>query len=162
MSSLRLTPRKAAIAGGSTAALAALGLIAAYEGKENEVYLDIVKVPTACYGHTGPEVKLGQRFSDEQCMDMLHRDVGKFSVAIDRCVTNPQVPAASWAAFISFSYNVGPDAFCKSTLVKKLNAGDVRGACAELSRWTKAGGQVRQGLVNRRRSERAYCERGLT
>lgn len=160
MAQTRITPLK--VAGGGTAAvlLAAVGLIAGYEGKENATYLDIIKVPTACYGHTGPEVRMGQYHTDAECMEMLQRDVPKYAAAIDGCIKAP-VPAASYAAFISFSYNVGPDAFCRSTLLRKLNAGDVRGACAELSKWTMAGGKVQKGLVNRRKAERAYCERGV-
>jgi hypothetical protein len=42
---------------------------------------------------------------------------------------------------VSFAFNVGDDAFCRSTLVRKANAGDIDGACAELSRWTYAGGK---------------------
>ena len=37
-------------------------------------------------------------------------------------------------AFISFSYNVGSGAFCRSTLVRRLNDGDYQGACTELLR----------------------------
>lgn len=160
MAQTRITPLK--VAGGGTAAvlLAAVGLISGFEGKENVTYLDIIKVPTACYGHTGPEVKVGQFHSDAECMAMLQADVPKYAAAIDGCIKAP-VPAASYAALISFSYNVGADAFCRSTLVRKLNAGDLPGACAEMSKWTKSGGLVRKGLVNRRKAERAYCERGI-
>jgi lysozyme len=54
--------------------------------------------------------------------------------------------------------NVGSDAACKSTLMRKLNMGDLAGACSELSRWTMAGGKVYPGLVRRRAAERALCE----
>ena len=42
---------------------------------------------------------------------------------------------ARYDALVSFSYNVGSRAFCQSTLVRKLNAEDYAGACAELLRW---------------------------
>ncbi|HHG5564729.1 TPA: glycoside hydrolase family protein [Pseudomonas aeruginosa] len=45
--------------------------------------------------------------------------------------------------------------------MRKLNAGDVRGACAELSRWVYAGGKKLGGLVRRRAAERELCEIGL-
>ncbi len=57
-------------------------------------------------------------------------------------------------AMVSLAFNVGAHAFSKSTLVRKLNAGDVRGAADEFLRWNKAGGQVLDGLVRRRRAER--------
>ena len=66
------------------------------------------------------------------------------------------------AAFLSFAFNVGAQKFCGSTLVKKANQGDMPGACAELSRWTYAGGRELPGLVKRRAAERALCERGLS
>ncbi len=65
------------------------------------------------------------------------------------------------AAFLSFAFNVGEGVLCKSTLVRKANAGDLQGACAELSRWTYAGGKQLPGLVQRRAVERQMCEGGL-
>ncbi|MGK3123432.1 glycoside hydrolase family protein [Candidatus Pantoea formicae] len=55
------------------------------------------------------------------------------------------------------TYNVGTSAFSKSTLVKKLNAGDVTGACEEMRRCVYAGGVKWRGLHNRRDMERALC-----
>ena len=49
---------------------------------------------------------------------------------------------------------MGSEAFCNSTLARKANSGDLAGACAELSRWTRAGGVVWPGLVKRRALER--------
>ena len=51
---------------------------------------------------------------------------------------------------MSFAFNIGEKKFCQSTLVKKANRGDMVGACAELSRWTQAGGKELPGLVARR------------
>jgi GH24 family phage-related lysozyme (muramidase) len=60
------------------------------------------------------------------------------------------------AGLTSFAYNVGTDAFCGSTLVRRLNAGDPA-ACDEMLRWTKAKGITLPGLVKRREQERALC-----
>ena len=57
-------------------------------------------------------------------------------------------------ALVSFAYNVGPRALSTSTLLKKLNAGDIAGAADEFLRWNKAGGKVMPGLTNRRKAER--------
>lgn len=144
----------------AAAAVLALPIIILSEGKENVAYLDVVRVPTSCYGHTGPEVQVGAKYTDDQCMDALEADLSHAANGIKTCI-KADVPPQSLASFISFSYNVGTKNFCQSTLVKKLNAGDLAGACAELSKWTKAKGQVWPGLVKRRAAERAYCERGL-
>lgn len=65
------------------------------------------------------------------------------------------------AAFLSFAFNVGDDAFCRSTLVRMVNAGDINSACAELSRWTYASGTQLPALVRRRAAERQLCEQEL-
>ncbi|ECH8732856.1 lysozyme [Salmonella enterica subsp. enterica] len=57
-------------------------------------------------------------------------------------------------ALVSFVYNVGSRALSTSTLLKKLNAGDIKGAADEFLRWNKAGGKVMLGLTNRRKAER--------
>lgn len=63
-------------------------------------------------------------------------------------------------AYVSLTYNIGAGAFCKSTLVKRLNAGDYAGACAEIKRWDKMGGKVLRGLTARREREYQMCVRG--
>ena len=91
---------------------------------------------------------------------MLYADLLKHAQALE-CVKRPMNDGQK-AAFLSFAFNVGNGAFCSSTLVRKANAGDMPGACAELSRWAYAGGKQLQGLVNRRAAERKLCEQGLT
>ena len=58
-----------------------------------------------------------------------------------------------FAALVSFTFNLGRGSLAKSTLLKKLNAGDYAGASAEFQRWNKAGGKVLDGLVARREAE---------
>lgn len=58
-------------------------------------------------------------------------------------------------ALVSFAYNVGSRALSTSTLLKKLNAGDIKGAADEFLRWNKASGKVLNGLTRRREAERA-------
>lgn len=59
------------------------------------------------------------------------------------------------ASLLSFAYNCGVNALRHSTLLKKLNAGDIHGASNEFLRWNRAGGRVVRGLTRRRQSERA-------
>ena len=124
-------------------------------GLENDPYKDIVGVTTVCYGETKNVEQ--RRYSDEECAQMLVARLGEFNAEIGRCINRP-VPDNVRAAVLSWAYNVGSDAACKSTLMRRLNAGDFAGACAELSRWTMAGGKVVKGLANRRAHERALCE----
>ena len=62
------------------------------------------------------------------------------------------------SALISFAFNVGIHGVKRSTLLKKLNAGDYVGAANEFSRWNKAHvrGQLvpLAGLTRRREAEK--------
>lgn len=57
-------------------------------------------------------------------------------------------------ALVSFAYNVGSRALSTSTLLKKLNSGDIKGAADEFLRWNKSGGKAMPGLTKRRKAER--------
>lgn len=127
-----------------------------FEGRELIAYLDIVGVPTICYGST-TGVKLGQTKTDAECAELLQGELGKTVEQVKRLIKTPQ-PATRVAALSSFAYNVGIGAFSKSTLLKKLNAGQIMAACAELDRWVYAGGKRVEGLIKRRFVERALCE----
>nr|WP_276554179.1 lysozyme [Cupriavidus gilardii] len=82
--------------------------------------------------------------------------LGEANAGVNSCVRVPLTDGQR-TAFVSFTYNVGRGAFCGSTLVRKLNAGDYVGACNELPRWVYAKGVKLPGLVNRREQERALC-----
>ena len=144
---------------GAGATALAVPLVMLYEGTVLQSYRDPIGIITACVGHTGPELRMGQRYTRQQCEDMLYGDLLKHAAALD-CIKQPMTDGQK-AAFVSFAFNVGNKAFCDSTLARKANAGDMPGACAELSRWTRAGGRELPGLVKRRAAERELCERGL-
>ena len=145
---------------GAGAVALVVPLVMLYEGTVLQSYRDPIGIITACVGHTGPELRMGQRYTRQQCEDMLYGDLLKHTAALD-CIKRPMTDGQK-AAFLSFAFNVGNKAFCDSTLARKANAGDMPGACAELSRWTRAGGRELPGLVKRRAAERELCEKGLT
>ncbi|HED1313730.1 TPA: lysozyme [Citrobacter freundii] len=70
-------------------------------------------------------------------------------------VAKVKLTQGQFDALVSFAYNVGSRALSKSTLLKKLNDGDIKGAADEFLRWNKAGGKVLNGLTRRREAERA-------
>lgn len=142
-----------------TMALSAAGLvgIALWEGYSEQAYIPVKgDVPTIGFGTT-EGVKLGDKTTPPKALKRALDDVSRFEGAIRQCVKVP-LHQHEYDAFASLAFNVGPSAFCGSTLVRKLNAGDYAGACAEISRWVYQGGRVLQGLVNRRAHERAMCE----
>ncbi|MDR0251546.1 MAG: lysozyme [Burkholderiales bacterium] len=131
------------------------GSLKVYEGYSETAYLDSAGVPTIGYGATSG-VQTGDTITREEAEALLLRDAGVAGDAILRCVTVP-LAQHEYDAYVSFAYNVGGGAFCKSTLVRKLNAGDYTGACNELQRWVYVGGQRLRGLELRRESERQMC-----
>lgn len=145
--------------GAAAVIAAAIAIIAPWEGKRNETYLDIVGVATVCYGQTGPLAKPGARYSDAECEAMLGEEAAAFAARLDRCIlSDAQMTPQQQAVLLSWAYNVGTGAACRSTLVRKLNAGRPPSEwCAELLRWNRAGGRVVKGLDNRRRHEYSLC-----
>lgn len=151
----------AAVAAVLSASAVATPKIAEWEGWRNVGYLDPApgRYETICAGHMEPGV-LGKTYSDQKCAELLAQDVVKHGLAINDCLP-ADLPVKTRAAFISAAFNIGSAAFCGSSMSRKAKAGDLPGACASLSLWTKAGGKTLSGLVRRRAEERALCERGL-
>ncbi|SMC27199.1 lysozyme [Andreprevotia lacus DSM 23236] len=147
--------RLLALLGAGALALAA-SLTSHFEGRVDHTYRDPVGILTSCVGHTGPELRMGQTFSAAQCDAQLYADLLKHADALN-CIKRP-LSDGQKAAFLSFAFNVGNARFCDSGIVRKANAGDLPGACAELGRWVYAGGRQLPGLVQRRAAERAACE----
>ena len=146
---------------GGAIALSGAFLVAPFEGKENQVYVDPVGILTSCYGHTGKELKKGQTFTNEQCLEQLAEDLVEHDKQMMRLVRVP-ISDKERAAYLSFVYNVGVGNFSKSTLLRKLNTKDYVGACKELPRWNKAGGKVLNGLTRRREAEMKLCLEGAS
>lgn len=126
------------------------------EGVKYIPYRDVVGVPTVCWGHTGPDVVMGKRYSEEQCTELLNEDLQAVARQIDPLI-NADIPDAMRGALYSFTYNVGVTAFKNSTMLRLINKGDRAGACDQLRRWTYAGGKQWKGLINRREIEREVC-----
>lgn len=103
---------------------------------------------------SGMPVKLGDKVTEQQADAYLRNDVKKFEAAVSNAV-KVKLTQGQFDALVSFTYNVGPANMASSTLIKKLNAGDVKGAADEFLRWNKAAGKVMAGLTTRRAAERA-------
>lgn len=151
------------IAGLSLSAVALVGMLVS-EGFRDKAYVPVPgDVPTIGFGTT-EGVKMGDSITVEQALQRAVRDVTKFEGGIKQCVKVP-LYQYEYDAYVHFAYNVGTGAFCNSTMVRLLNAGDYAGACAQFDRWTFFNGRdCRQpgsgcaGLVARRADERAMCE----
>jgi lysozyme len=139
----------------------AIGLIGGFEGLRTRAYRDVIGVPTVCFGETRG-VHLGDVYTVEQCKTMLGDALVEFESGLRTCLGRPDsIPDKSYVAMLSLAYNIGIGAFCKSSVTRLVNAGDLRGACNAFPLFNKAGGRVVQGLVNRRAEERVLCLQGL-
>lgn len=144
----------------SALAVSVLGLafIAKHEGVRTAAYLDPVGIPTICAGSTR-NVFIGQRASLSECEARLLEDTSYAGAAIKRC-THVKLSQEQYDALVSFAFNVGGGAYCRSTLLKKLNQGDCHGAANEFPRWNRAGGRVLPGLTQRRHEEQQMFLKG--
>lgn len=138
-------------------------LVAKWEGKRNTAYLDKIARPpvwTVCYGETRG-VKQGDTYTDAQCEAMLRRGLIEYRNGFHAYLTDRTkglwLPPKRDAAFVSLSWNIGIRGAGKSTATRRLNAGNIAGACEAMTWWNKAGGRVIRGLVRRRTEERDLC-----
>lgn len=111
--------------------------------------------PTLGFGET-QGVKMGQTTTPERALVRLLASAQKDSDAIKACIRVP-LYQREFDAYSSLAYNIGTGAFCRSTLVKKLDAGDYAGACREILKWDKQAGRTLRGLTIRRQAEFKTC-----
>ncbi len=136
-----------------TLSLGGVLFIQGWEGTKTTAYLDSVGVPTICTGSTRA-VRIGQVADLQECQERLVYDTGVSGKAVQRCVQAP-VTQRQYDALVSLGFNIGGGALCGSTLVRKLNSGDCRGAAQQFLRWDYAGKQRLRGLTKRRQAESA-------
>ena len=152
-----LFPAVAADHGALKTSAAGRAAITQRESNVLTAYKDSVGIWTIGVGHTSaagaPTVTSGLKITAAESDAILSRDLAKFERAVLGAVKVP-LKQHEFDALVSLAFNIGDGAFAKSTLVRKLNAGDRLGAANQFLVWNKAGGRVLQGLVNRRQSER--------
>lgn len=130
-----------------------LKILKKFEGCKLKTYLCPAGIPTIGYGHTGKDVSEGMTITKAQAEKLLLKDLAKFEAGVADLVKVP-VSVNQFSALVVFAYNIGLNALSGSTLLKKLNAGDVIGAADQFLRWNKAAGKELDGLTNRRHAER--------
>jgi lysozyme len=129
--------------------------IAGWEGYSGTAYQDIVNIWTIGFGTTHG-VKKGQTIDPVKALQRKLTDVQQFEGALKQCIKVP-LHQHEYDAYLSLAYNIGPTAFCNSTLVRRLNESQYDLACKEILRWDKAGGKVVRGLTLRREAEHRQC-----
>ncbi|MGC2237213.1 MAG: lysozyme [Pyrinomonadaceae bacterium] len=143
-----------------------LNLLEQWEGFKLKVYKDSAGLPTIGVGHLlikseltsgkivikGVAVKYAGGLTNQQVIDLLAQDVAPVGQVVTKAVTVP-LTQNQFDALVSFTFNVGNAAFTGSTLLKVLNQKQYKEVPEQLLRWTRSGGKIVPGLVNRRENE---------
>ncbi len=108
---------------------------------------------TIGWGSTGPDIKKGVVWTQQQCDDRFTSHLGEFAEKVSKILGSTPTRQNQFDAMVSFAYNVGVANLSASTLLKKHKARDYKGAAAEFARWNKAAGKVMAGLTRRRAAE---------
>ena len=148
------TKTRQAVAALAISATALVG-IAHYEQYRQSTYKDSGGIATLGYGET-KGVVTGQTTTPERALQRLLESADEHSKGMNSCIKVP-LYQHEYDAYLSFTYNVGVGAFCRSNLNTKLNAGDYSGACKELLKWNHVGTKVLAGLTKRRQAEYLTC-----
>ena len=130
------------------------------EGFRKDAYKDTGGVWTIGYGTimlNGKPVEQGMSITDPEAEVALQADLAWAQTAVNQLVRVP-LKQSMYDALVSFVYNVGMNAFSKSTMLRKLNLKDYAGASKEFSRWVYDNGKEIKGIVARRRIEQSMFD----
>ena len=108
---------------------------------------------TIGWGSTGPDIKKGVVWTQEQCDDRFVAHLQEFADKVNKLLGGAPTTQHQFDALVSFAYNLGPGNLASSTLLKKHKARDYAGAAAEFAKWNKANKKVMAGLTRRRAAE---------
>lgn len=145
---------------------AGLALIQAHEGLRLTAYDDLQPKKklrpgdqlkgtlTIGYGHTGPDVAIGQVITKAEAAELLKADLREAEADVEGAIAVTMTDN-EFAALVSLAFNIGGPNLRKSSVRRKLNAGDRLGAAEAFKLWNKSKGQVLAGLVRRRAEEAA-------
>ena len=130
-----------------------IDFIKKFEGCRLTSYQDVGGVWTIGYGHTAyvtPHQIITQQEADSILKSDLETYVNGVNGLVDVSLNQNQ-----FDSLVSFAYNCGIGALKTSDLLTYVNHKNFASAANEFLKWNHAGGQVVQGLTNRRTAERA-------
>ena len=133
-----------------------LSLIKKFEGCELEAYKCAAGVWTIGYGST-KGVKEGDTLTQEEADELLLHEMDEYKGYIKDNVTS-DLDQNQFDALVSWVFNLGPSNLKASTMLKVINAGDMKEVPAQIKRWNKANGKTLQGLIRRREAEALLFE----
>lgn len=129
-----------------------IALIKHFEDCRLVAYLCPASKWTCGWGET-EGVTRGTTWTQEEADRRFDLRLRRTEAAVERMLMGTRVSDNIFSALVSLAFNIGEGAAAKSTLVRKLRAGDAMGAWSELPRWCHANGVLLPGLVRRRKAE---------
>ncbi|MBU2898045.1 lysozyme [Vibrio hepatarius] len=136
--------------------------IANQEGCRLTPYQCSANVWTAGLGHT-KNMTESSVLNVQQVAEYFVIDVHEAEQIVKRRITEPATQG-EYDMMVSFVFNLGAGNFTRSTLLKKFNQGNRKGACNEYSRWVFVNGKDCRikgndcaGISKRREKERSVC-----
>ena len=144
-----------------------LKIIKEFEGFSHKSYYatDHEKKMGICtigYGTTVLENKvipIGKKITEKEAENYLKKDVDDIYLKLHSYI-KVDINQNQLDAIVSLVYNIGINAFKKSTLLKKLNNKDFEGAAEQFERWVYQDGKILKGLVERRKKEKEIFSLG--
>jgi lysozyme len=134
-----------------------IDLIKGFEGYSDKVYLDTAGIYTIGYGSTKGITRHTPPITKEQGEKLLIADLADAESAVNRLVDVP-LTQNQFDALVSFVFNLGAEAFRKSTLLQMINTGQHHKAPEQFQRWKYAGGKESKGIITRRLKESALYQ----
>ena len=135
----------------------AIRLIRRFEGCRLKAYKCPAGKWTIGWGET-KGVRQGMEWTQEYADDVLARRVTEFANGVlQACPVLKKYPMRL-AACISMAYNIGLEAFARSSVRRNTNNEAWTTAANSFLLWNKADGKVMAGLVRRRSAEKNLYE----
>ena len=135
-------------------------LIKKWEGVKTRAYSDSAGIPTIGIGFirytlgakAGQKVRMGDTLTEAEIKAEFLNQVKTYEDGVRQAVRT-ELTQSQFNACVSLCYNIGVEAFAKSSVARLLNEHRYQAACNAFALWNKAGGRVVQGLANRRADE---------
>ena len=130
-----------------------IDLIKKFEGCRLTAYKCPSNVLTIGYGHTGSDVYIGKRITQEEADKLFSMDLKIHENNVNKLV-KVSLTQNQFDALVSFEFNIGYGQFSKSNLLKLLNEKKYKESAEQFESWVYSNGKVLQGLVKRRTEEK--------
>lgn len=132
-----------------------LDLIKQFEGCRLKAYKDPAGVWTIGWGHT-KGVKAGDEITQEQADKLLRDDLAVYETKVDKYDNKYHWNQNQFDALVSFAYNIGS--------IDQLTSNgrrSIKTISDKILEYNKAGGKKLEGLVRRRKAEKALFDEAV-